>query len=76
MFPGNPNKPIFPRDWSQDKIMHYILDVATDSSLLGKVSYRSGARGIRHEIIGMRDNVNVKVVVENGIQIITGYPIK
>ena len=60
----------FPKEWSDDKIMHEISDVATDPTLVSKAS-----RGGRTVTEGMRDGVNIRVVQEKGGAIVSGYPI-
>jgi len=77
----------FPEGRSDDQIMHYVSDIATDPSLkwkrsepdskpsvFGKYYYQSG-RPRRFTAEGVRDGVGIKVVVEPaGEGIITAYP--
>ena len=82
-WPGADGKSAFPKDWSDDKIMHEISDVTTDPSL--KWTQQTGAPGAdftragnptRHTVIGTRHGVDIKVVIEPaGEGIISGYPI-
>jgi Bacterial EndoU nuclease len=79
---GKGDKTPFPQGWSGDKIMHHISDIATDPDLAWKQS--SGPLGaeftkkgnpVRFTVEGVREGVNIKVVVEPGGEgIITGHP--
>ena len=71
---GKPDKSEFPADWSDDKIIHEISDVATDPS-------SSVSKGKWGEDIfsGTRDGVDIEVVTypsnsKNVGKISTGYP--
>ncbi|WP_176440059.1 RHS repeat-associated core domain-containing protein [Haloechinothrix alba] len=83
MSPGKPGKSIFPQDWSREKIMHNISDVATDPASswqqqTGAVGARFTRKGkpVRFEVGGRRDGVNIEVIVEpDGEGIVTGYPV-
>jgi EndoU nuclease-like protein len=65
---GFPGKSEFPRDWSDDKIMHEIADVATDSAAVTRAG-RGGDVFVR----GTRDGVDIEVLLRRG-EIWTGYP--
>lgn len=83
MWPGMPGKSVFPKNWSGDKIMHEISDIATDPSLQWQqITGRAGAdftRGgapVRYSVTGVRDGVTIKVILEPGGEgIISGYPV-
>jgi hypothetical protein len=90
MYPGKPGKTVFPESWSEDKIMHEISDIVTDPSIVWKkkysrdhaVDYASSMdytpKGLpqRFEATGVRDSIEIKVVVEPaGEGIISGYPL-
>lgn len=68
LWPGLPGKTPFPKDWSADRVMHEISDVATDPSSI----FRTG-RGGSTIVTGTRDGVDVRVILRDG-NIITGYP--
>lgn len=63
-----PGKTPFPKDWSANRIMHEISDVATDPAS----TYRTG-RGGTTIVTGTRGGVDIRVVLRNG-EIVTGYP--
>jgi Bacterial EndoU nuclease len=66
---GKPGKSEFPADWSDDKILTEISDVATDPK-----SKRVPSWGGREIVTGTRDGIDIKVIVKDGNRIITGYP--
>jgi EndoU nuclease-like protein len=67
---GVPNKSEFPRDWSDDRIIAAIEDVANDPASARRLE----ADG-RTVVTGRRDGVAIRVVVErDGRSIVTGYP--
>ena len=69
---GQPGKSEFPSNWSDEKILHEISDIATDPSS----TFRLG-RGGRTIAEGTRDGVDIRVVIENpnrGERIVTGFP--
>jgi hypothetical protein len=68
---GKPGKSEFPADWSDDRVIHEISDVATDPevpfSTPDKRGYSTGTKTV--------DGVDVKVVVDQTQgRIVTGYP--
>jgi len=65
---GKPGKSEFPKDWSDDKILHEVSDVATDPH----ASIRPGGYGTEFRT-GVRDGVEVETITD-GNKIITGYP--
>jgi RHS repeat-associated protein len=83
LWPGKPGKTVFPKHWSEDKIMHEISDVATDPNL--KWTQQTGPAGadftnagapVRYSVVGVRDGVKIRVIIEPvGEGIITGYPV-
>ncbi|MBI3893435.1 MAG: EndoU domain-containing protein [Candidatus Wallbacteria bacterium] len=81
LYPGAPGKTPFPQGWSGDKIMHHVSDIATDPTL--KWTHQTGNGGLltragrpaRFWVEGVRDGVNINVVVEPlGEGIITAHP--
>lgn len=84
MPPGEPGNSLFPKNWSADKIMHEVSDVATDPSLkwiqqTGKAGaqYTKNGDPVRYFVDGARDGINIRVIVEpgpGGEGIITGFP--
>ncbi|MFF3367199.1 EndoU domain-containing protein [Streptomyces misionensis] len=83
-WPGRPGKSVFPADWSTDKILDGVAEVATNPS--SKWEWVKGAPGStltrrgapsRVAITGVYDGVDVKVIYEPASdRIITGYPYK
>lgn len=84
LYPGINGKSFFPISWSKNKIMHYISEIATDpksqwKQITGKIGNQTTKNGlpVRFQVIGTREGVNIKVIVEPGGEgIITGYPIQ
>ena len=81
LWPGAANKTPFPQGWSGDKIMHHVSDIATDPNL--KWIPQTGSGGLftkagnpaRFSVEGVRDGVNIKVIIEPaGEGIITAFP--
>lgn len=68
LWPGLPGKTPFPKDWSANRVMHEISDVATDP----KSVFRTG-RGGSTIVTGTRDGVDIRVILRNG-DIVTGHP--
>ena len=83
MWPGKPNKSLFPRTWSGEKIMHIVSDIATDPNAQWK--QQTGPAGMlftkkgtpsRFEAVATREGVSIKVIVEPaGRGIISAFPI-
>ncbi|RZJ72344.1 MAG: hypothetical protein EOO45_11035, partial [Flavobacterium sp.] len=82
MFPGKAGKSVFPEQWSADKIMHEVSDIATDPSVVwvnqkgvqGALFTKKGdaARWVTDTV---RDGVEIRVVIEPaGAGIITAFP--
>jgi hypothetical protein len=65
---GKPGKSEFPADWSDEKILGEISDVATHPG-----STTAPGRGGRSVVTGTRDGIDIEVIVGKG-KIITGYP--
>jgi RHS repeat-associated protein len=83
MYPGEAGNSLFPRSWSGGQIMHNVSDIATDPSLTwvqqtgkaGAAFTRNGAP-VRFYVDGVRDGVNIRVILEPGGEgIITAFPI-
>jgi hypothetical protein len=68
LWPGLPGKTPFPKNWSADRVMHEISDVATDPNSI----FRQG-RGGSTIVTGTRDGVDIRVILRNG-EIVTAYP--
>jgi uncharacterized protein YukE len=67
-----PGKTEFPADWSDERIIRTVEDVANDPASL----VRRGRWG-RYDVIGTRDGIRIFVVVENpfaGGGVVTAYP--
>lgn len=72
LFPGGAGKSAFPQNWSADRVMHEISDVATDPLS----SFVTG-RGGRTVVNGTRDGTDIRVILgsqREGGGIITGFP--
>lgn len=79
---GVPGKTEFPPDWSDDKIMHHVSDVATDPKATW--TQQTGAPGakftkkgepVKWKVEGVRDGETVRTIVEpDGRGIVTGFP--
>jgi len=65
---GIPGKSEFPAEWSDDRIIHEISDVATDPAS-GRVP-----QGNRTVVTGQRGGIDIKVVLGPDGTIITGHP--
>nr|WP_286176289.1 MULTISPECIES: EndoU domain-containing protein [unclassified Enterobacter] len=79
--PGNPGKTVFPQDWTADKVVHEIGDIATSPDTVwyaqtgtgGKYTSKGDpAKWVAYE---ERDGVRIRVVYQpaNG-KIITAFP--
>lgn len=74
LWPGARNKTPFPPNWSTDKIMHLVSDIATDPQLIYSPSQRKGEVN-RFLVHGIRENANIRVVIDGTKDFITAYPI-
>ncbi len=82
-WPAKTGKSSFPRDWNSDKIMETISDIVTDPKikwrqLTGKpgATHTKGGLPVRYEAVGIKDGINIKVIVEPGGKgIITAFPL-
>lgn len=82
LWPGKPGHSPFPKDWTPEKIMHELSDVATDphakwTQQTGKpgAKFTKGGAPVRWKVQGTRDGVDMVVIVEPaGEGIITGFP--
>jgi hypothetical protein len=72
LWPGAAGKTPFPSSWSGGQIMHAISDIATDPA-----AWRNAVQqGSRTVLVGTRDGVEIRVVVNSSTgEIVTGYPI-
>ena len=66
---GIPGKSEFPQDWSDDKIIDAISDVATDPN-----SVSTSGRGGKTVVDGARDGVGIRVIIGKDGNIVTGFP--
>jgi RHS repeat-associated protein len=64
---GIPGKSEFPAGWSDDKIMNYISDVATDPAS------KTTTVGRTTVVEGTREGVNIRVIIRDN-RIVTGFP--
>jgi RHS repeat-associated protein len=71
-YPGQPGKTPFPKEWSDDKIMHHISDIATDPRIPW-IPGKAGSPRVLAE--GVREGVNIRVVIGSKEGIVTGFPI-
>jgi len=66
-----PDKSTFPSDWSDEKTVEAIKDVANDP-----VSVREPAKGERTAVRGVRDGVEIEVIIGRDRKaIVTAYPV-
>jgi len=70
LWPGASGKTPFPRDWSAERIITVIEDVAADPESTVK-----RGRGGRSIMTGTRDGVEIRVVVDAGGEIVTGFAV-
>jgi filamentous hemagglutinin len=83
LWPGKPGKSAFPEDWSEEKIMHEISDIATDPTLVWKqqtgapgAEFTNAGKPVRFKVEGIRDGQKIRVVIEpRGEGIISGFPV-
>jgi hypothetical protein len=68
---GIPGKSEFPADWTDEKIIRAIEDVANDPG-----SARLKQRNGRTKVSGTRDGIAVDVIVAPSGEIVTGYPMR
>ncbi|WP_239367141.1 EndoU domain-containing protein, partial [Snodgrassella communis] len=81
MYPGNPGKTTFPKDWSADKIVHEIGDIATAPNTQWYAQTGTGgiytakgkpANWVSYEV---RNGVRIRVVYQPATgKIITAFP--
>lgn len=70
-WPGLAGKTPFPENWSGARIMNEISDIATDPDAWSNAVTQGG----RTVLTGMRDGVQIRVVVDSQTgEIISGYP--
>jgi hypothetical protein len=81
MYPGNPGKTLFPTEWSADKIMHAVAEVATNPQNTWKPQTGNGGfftnKGIpaKFIVIGEFEGIEIKVIIQPmGEGIITAHP--
>jgi hypothetical protein len=69
---GKPGKTEFPADWSDDKILDSVSDVAKNGTPV-----KPGNKPNTTVKTGTVDGVDIEVVVNNGDgSVVTGYPVK
>lgn len=69
MWPGLPGKTPFPKDWTADRIIREISDIAADPNALRI------PRGERTAVFGIRGGVDIRVIIDSATgEIITGHP--
>lgn len=64
---GIPGKSEFPVGWSDDKIMHYISDVAADPAS------KTTTVGRTTIVEGYREGIKIRVIIRDN-RIVTGFP--
>jgi filamentous hemagglutinin len=82
LWPGQQGKTPFPSNWSPEKIMHNVSDIATDPKLTwlqqsGKIGswFTNKGAPTRFTVFGERNGIEIKVVLEPaGEGIITAHP--
>lgn len=75
-FGAGKNKPEFPSSWSDKQTFHNILDIATDPNITWKPNSAWKGRNDRFIADGIRDNINIRVIIEpKGEGIISGFPL-
>ena len=75
LWPGALRKTPFPSTWSADKILDVVSDIATDPQVIWKPSTKMADtnRMIGHAI---RENIEIRVIIEGSENIISSYPIR
>jgi RHS repeat-associated protein len=68
-YPGKPGKTLFPTDWSDDKILGEISDVATDPASSRKLNPDGSTKAT-----GTKDGVKIDAIVSPEGRIVSGYP--
>ncbi|MCX6786169.1 MAG: EndoU domain-containing protein [Candidatus Komeilibacteria bacterium] len=69
-------KPEFPKSWSNKQVLHNTADIATDPGITWTKDTAWKGKYARYIADGIRDNVNMRVIIEpKGEGIITGYPL-
>lgn len=68
-YPGGAGKSAFPRQWSSDRIIHEVSDVATDPGSIRSI----GGNG-NTVVKGTRDGIDITVIITPGGRIVTGFP--
>lgn len=81
LYPGNPGKTVFPQNWSADKVVHAVGDIATSPNTIWYAQTGTGgtytgkgkpANWVSYEI---RDGVRIRVVYQPATgKIITAFP--
>ncbi|MCE5294364.1 MAG: EndoU domain-containing protein, partial [Chlamydiales bacterium] len=75
LWPGAKNKSPFPANWSPGKIMDIVSDIATDPLLTWKPSSKINDLG-RFVVHGIREDVKIRVIIEQGADLVSAYPVK
>ena len=79
---GKSGKSEFPADWSDEKILHEVSDIATDPNATweqqtGKLGaqYTKAGDPVRWKVTATHDGIDITVIVEpHGRGIVTGFP--
>ena len=81
IYPGLPNKTIFPREWSQEKILHEIGDIATSPDTRWYIQTGNGgmytSRGNPARLVAfeVRDGVRIRIIYEPAnSRVVTAFP--
>ena len=81
LYPGNPGKTVYPKEWTADKVVHEVGDIATspDTKWFAQTgtggNYTAAGKPARWVAWEERDGVRIRVVYEpaNG-KVITAFP--
>ena len=81
LYPGNPGKTVFPQDWSADKVVHAVGDIATapDTQWFAQTGtggvYTSKGKPANWVSYEIRDGVRIRVVYQPATgKIVTAFP--
>lgn len=81
LYPGNPGKTVFPQDWSADKVVHAVGDIATapDTQWFAQTGtggvYTSKGKPANWVSYETRDGVRIRVVYQPATgKIVTAFP--
>ena len=84
LWPGDPKKTPFPRDWSRDQIMHNISDIATNPATSWEQQtgptgslYTNAGKPSRFKADEWRNGIQIRVIYQPAnAEVITGFRLK